>query len=1075
MAKIPVSYQPNKIKKGSYTDWIDGGSFCNHTSPNGPLEAPTSGLNLMDAFDVDWSAYKLDGKDVSATLIIEKLKSLQQIPQVPDRLLYYDNEDGFIANYLVLDDGTLVVDNDKDLALCTQTQDIETDILGAWQQFQCNTNQASEVSESTDAKYNKTISPEYGKGVLGNTLGADHPSSGYGWWYNDGKNIKNDINSGDFNGYIMPFSKQSYAFEMLMGDYETKSGVNTSGDQIGFSIVNDTNALPRRVSTSDGIYYRNTLYDEVQTDSNGFKRPVRSAWVKENSSNSTAKVIFTTSPTKKGDEEVFPSNSVTIHNIVNTKTSIGRKSPVESDETVTIQGTYEASGYLGFLTVVVTNSSSMELAQGVGQNITSGKTGTIFVFGSVFDLDTRKWNSTQIIDGTSNASGTYYNLGRYLVPYNEAYDGADSAKSCIIKSYAQYNNGILKLKFGNPTDFPNKDTANYNGSELTLNFTTQSYDFEPYHTTDQTDPADKQPSQPVVTNIKLPSFTPTVKDTNGVSKTLTNDEFWGMFTGDTKFMYNAYSYEYLYIEVLNSLLDNKVIYVKGPGDNIEYGLNSNRDAYEAKGAIDTQDVLTGSRLVYNPITKKTFYSDGTKIFHIASVNADTEDTPVTGEYLPLAGGEMHGVISMLDNNISWTRDMDVFNLGVVENDVGRLFLGTDSNFQALGLYSTFVGSQIYPISIVTTNTLTFCENYNIGDLIRLGNTDILTYEVNEETGHTDLTLSYISQIYSDNIEISADTLKLSGQTSITDGLHSTASAAYSNVLLGVNNPGANDTGFTDMGTDITKNGYPLVVSTPAQMAEDGEGKCLVFGPGDIYALQKDNENGGYKSSTLYLQHRSDYFGDVLIGRDLTVGYFGEGGGVGGNLTVQGLTTSLNGFKKTGSSDDYVLLAGGGTKLLSDITGDYLPLSGGDMTGPINFNGGVIRGSEQGDDLTVSAETLFLIGSDTVQITANAVESEAPFYAPAFYETSDIRMKDIKADIPLDKCYDLIDKCQTIVYSLKEQTRDQIGLIAQEIEEFFPEVVATDADGFKSLAYDRLVVICFKVLKDIIKRLEKLGV
>ena len=47
------------------------------------------------------------------------------------------------------------------------------------------------------------------------------------------------------------------------------------------------------------------------------------------------------------------------------------------------------------------------------------------------------------------------------------------------------------------------------------------------------------------------------------------------------------------------------------------------------------------------------------------------------------------------------------------------------------------------------------------------------------------------------------------------------------------------------------------------------------------------------------------------------------------------------------------------------------------------------------------------------------------------------------------------------------------MIAQEIEEFFPEVVATDEAGFKSLAYDRLVVICFKVLKDVIKRLEKL--
>lgn len=94
-------------------------------------------------------------------------------------------------------------------------------------------------------------------------------------------------------------------------------------------------------------------------------------------------------------------------------------------------------------------------------------------------------------------------------------------------------------------------------------------------------------------------------------------------------------------------------------------------------------------------------------------------------------------------------------------------------------------------------------------------------------------------------------------------------------------------------------------------------------------------------------------------------------------------------------------------------------------------------------------------------------------ATAFYETSDIRKKEIKSDLSLDKCYDLIDKCQTVIYSLKDQTKEQIGMIAQEIEEFFPEVVDTDEEGFKSLAYDRLVVICFKVLKDVIKRLEKL--
>ena len=47
------------------------------------------------------------------------------------------------------------------------------------------------------------------------------------------------------------------------------------------------------------------------------------------------------------------------------------------------------------------------------------------------------------------------------------------------------------------------------------------------------------------------------------------------------------------------------------------------------------------------------------------------------------------------------------------------------------------------------------------------------------------------------------------------------------------------------------------------------------------------------------------------------------------------------------------------------------------------------------------------------------------------------------------------------------------MIAQEVEEFFPEIIQTDEEGFKSLDYSRLVVICFRVLKDLIKRVSKL--
>lgn len=93
----------------------------------------------------------------------------------------------------------------------------------------------------------------------------------------------------------------------------------------------------------------------------------------------------------------------------------------------------------------------------------------------------------------------------------------------------------------------------------------------------------------------------------------------------------------------------------------------------------------------------------------------------------------------------------------------------------------------------------------------------------------------------------------------------------------------------------------------------------------------------------------------------------------------------------------------------------------------------------------------------------------------FFQTSDLRKKDVKGEVDLSKAYDLIDKCQTIIYTLKdsEQSKEQIGLIAQEIREFFPEVIYEDEDGMLSLDYSRLTVVIFRVLKDLIRRVDKL--
>ena len=45
-------------------------------------------------------------------------------------------------------------------------------------------------------------------------------------------------------------------------------------------------------------------------------------------------------------------------------------------------------------------------------------------------------------------------------------------------------------------------------------------------------------------------------------------------------------------------------------------------------------------------------------------------------------------------------------------------------------------------------------------------------------------------------------------------------------------------------------------------------------------------------------------------------------------------------------------------------------------------------------------------------------------ASGFFQTSDINKKNIIGELDLDKAYDLIDKCQTILYTLKDDDSDK---------------------------------------------------
>ncbi len=98
---------------------------------------------------------------------------------------------------------------------------------------------------------------------------------------------------------------------------------------------------------------------------------------------------------------------------------------------------------------------------------------------------------------------------------------------------------------------------------------------------------------------------------------------------------------------------------------------------------------------------------------------------------------------------------------------------------------------------------------------------------------------------------------------------------------------------------------------------------------------------------------------------------------------------------------------------------------------------------------------------------------------SFVSSSDIRFKsNIKRiDEPLNK----IVKIRGVYYDWKvDEFKDrgfsnerQVGVIAQEVEKVLPELVMTDEDGYKAVAYDKLTAVLIEAVKEQQKQIELL--
>jgi len=89
----------------------------------------------------------------------------------------------------------------------------------------------------------------------------------------------------------------------------------------------------------------------------------------------------------------------------------------------------------------------------------------------------------------------------------------------------------------------------------------------------------------------------------------------------------------------------------------------------------------------------------------------------------------------------------------------------------------------------------------------------------------------------------------------------------------------------------------------------------------------------------------------------------------------------------------------------------------------------------------------------------------------FYYASDISLKkDIK---PISNALDKVLQLQGVRFNWKDTNKPSIGLISQDVEKIFPEIVSTDEQGLKSIEYAKLVAPLIEALKEQQKEIEEL--
>jgi len=139
----------------------------------------------------------------------------------------------------------------------------------------------------------------------------------------------------------------------------------------------------------------------------------------------------------------------------------------------------------------------------------------------------------------------------------------------------------------------------------------------------------------------------------------------------------------------------------------------------------------------------------------------------------------------------------------------------------------------------------------------------------------------------------------------------------------------------------------------------------------------------------------------------------------------------------------------------------------------------IRSSTDNLNFYVSnGEKMRITSGGFVNINNTANVTYRLYVDGTIYATGDITASSdarYKTNIrPIENALAKIVGSRGVIYDrINEESYNNIGFIAQELEVYFPELVSTDNEGFKGVKYQNAVAVLFEAIKEQQKQIEEL--